>query len=129
MQELHLNRKCALDIQYEPLRQFVRYNIGDMPLFHLKNNNGIRLTESMNKPKSLGFNDFVMSEIKDFGFYHLQITGLNFFLAINPAKAANHLHSYLIPLSRKLIGSGFVFKELIELKKISQIDFMLEKWR
>ena len=35
---------------------------------------------------------------------------------------------YLIKDSNSLIGTGFVFKELIELKKLNEIDFTLRNW-
>jgi len=43
-------------------------------------------------------------------------------------KAYKNIKTYLIPESENLIGSGFVFKELIEVRKISQIDFTLQNW-
>ena len=85
------------------------------------------MTEDLTQPKELTFNSNVQNDIMKYGFFHLTFTGLNFYIAVND-KAYKNIETYLIPESENLIGSGFVFKELIEVRKISQIDFTLQNW-
>jgi hypothetical protein len=54
------------------------------------------------------------------------MTGLNFFIAASDKADSNM--EYLINQAKELIGTGFVFTELIELKKLSEIDFTLRNW-
>ncbi|SHG77800.1 hypothetical protein SAMN05444483_1342 [Salegentibacter echinorum] len=127
LQEYHRNTENGLDAQFDEIRNFVRYNIGDLPLYYLKNRTGIRLTEDLDMPMEFSFNQHVQSIIDRYGFYHMTLKGLNFFIAVNQ-KAFENIDNYLIPECKYLMGSGFVFNKLIEIKKISQIDFTIQDW-
>jgi len=127
LQEYHRNTENGFDSQFDRIRKFVRYDEENLPLFYLKNSRGIRMTEDLTQPKELTFNSNVQNDIMKYGFFHLTFTGLNFYIAVND-KAYKNIETYLIPESENLIGSGFVFKELIEVRKISQIDFTLQNW-
>jgi len=126
LQEYHRNTGNGLDSKFDRIREFVRHDSGDIPLYYLRNSNGIRLTEDLETPHELPFNDYVLEIIDKFGFYQLSLTGLNFYVAVT--EKANSNFDYLIKDSHQQIGSGFIFDKLIELKKISQIDFTLRNW-
>ena len=127
LQEYHRNTQFALDIRFERIRQFVRYDNGDLPLYYLKSSDGVRLMGDLDSHFELSFNDFVLNVLEEYGFYHISFTGLNFFIAATEKSDSNI--NYLINQSTELIGTGFVFKELIELKKLTEIDFTLRNWR
>lgn len=126
LQEYHRNTESGLDKRFDRLRDFVRHDRGELPLYYLKSSNGVRITEDLKIPHELPFNDHVLEIIDNYGFYQLRMTGLNFYVAATEKASSNF--DYLISDSRKQIGSGFVFKELIELKKLSEIDFTLRNW-
>ncbi|MNY21452.1 hypothetical protein D3C86_1550000 [compost metagenome] len=81
----------------------------------------------LEQPFELSFNDYVLDTLKEYGFYHLNFTGLNFFIAVTEKADLNQ--DYLINQANDLIGTGFVFKELLELRKLNEIDFTLKNWR
>ncbi len=126
LQELHRVTESTLEKKYDIIRDFVRYNKGDIPLLYLVSNNGIRMCEDLEKPLEIVFNDNTIDIINKYGFYLFRMTGLHFYLLVTE-DAYNNIDK-IINESNQMIGSGFVFKELIELKKINQIDFTLSKW-
>jgi len=126
LQEYHRRTKNGLDDKFDELRNFVRYDKGEIPLFHLKNSRGVRLTEDVNIPHELSFNNHVLSVIDKYGFYYINLKGLSFYLAVT--KTAEKNSAYLMKDSRDLIGNGFAFEKLIEVKKMSDIDFTIQNW-
>lgn len=54
------------------------------------------------------------------------MTGLQFYLTVTD-DAYENLDSIVNDVKNK-VGSGFIFTELVELKKINQIDFTLRNW-
>ena len=126
LQEYHRNTYNGLDPKFNRIREFVRHDIGDLPLYYLKSSNGVRMTEDFELSHELTFNDYVRQTIDNYGFYRLSLTGLNFYIAATD-KANSNL-DYLINDSKHLIGSGFVFTGLIEIKKLTEIDFTLRNW-
>lgn len=126
LQEYHRNTKNELDSKFNRIREFVRHNNGELPLYYLKSNNGVRISKDLKLSHELPFNENRLDIIDKYGFYHLSMTGLNFYIEAT-AKAKSNF-DYIIKDSNNQIGSGFVFKELIELKKLNEIDFTLRNW-
>jgi hypothetical protein len=125
LQEYHRCTKNGLDNRFNKLRNFVRFDKGDIPLYFLVNN-GVYFLESDIESPSFEFNENVLQEIDDYGFYMLIITGHVFFLEVTP-RAEISREIYLKRESSKLIGSGFAYKGLKELKYITDIDFTLRE--
>jgi hypothetical protein len=125
LQEYHRETKNGLDERFNYLRNFVRYNKGDLPIYFLENN-GVYLLEQDIDNLSFKFNENVKSEINDYGFYIMMIYSNVFYLEVTP-RAELTREVFLSQHSRKLIGSGFIFKRLRELKTITDIDFTLRK--
>lgn len=126
LQEYHRHTENGLDEKFNRIRNFVRYDIGDLPLFYLKNSNGVRIVEDLELPHFLSFNDYSLELMEKYGFYHLNLTGLYFYVMATEKADSNS--EYLFRDSQELIGTGFVFTELIELKKLNEIDFTLRNW-
>lgn len=126
LQEYHRHTKNALEIEFDRIRDFARNDKGDLPLYYLKCSNGIRIVEDLEISHELPFNDFSLQIMKKYGFYYLSLTGLNFYLAATPNADLNY--NYIVENSDHLIGSGFVFDKIIELKRLNQIDFTLRNW-
>lgn len=127
LQEYHLNTENGLDPKFNNIREFVRNDVGELPLYYLKSSNGVRIVEDFKLPTSIPFNEYGLQNIEDFGFYHLSLTGLYFYLAVTDKAFSNINH--IVEDSKNLIGSGFVFTNLIELKRINEIDFTLRNWQ
>lgn len=126
LQEYHRVTENGLDKKFNRIREFVRYNISDIPLFYLQSSNGIRIIEDLEKPLQIPFNDYTINKINNEGYYNLMMTGLQFYLTVTD-DAYENLDS-MVNDAKNQIGSGFVFTELVELKKINQIDFTLRNW-
>ena len=123
LQEYHRETKNGLDNRFDYLRNFVRYDKGELPIYFLENN--VYITEKDMDNVSFNFNENVISEIDSYGFYTMILYGHIFFLEVT-SRAELTREIFLTKQSRKLIGSGFVFKQLRELKYITDIDFTLK---
>lgn len=119
LREFHRTTLLALDKKYNKIRDFVRYDKGDIPLFYLVSSNGIRMCEDLEKPLQVVFNQYTIDKINQYGFYRFSMTGLNFYLAVTD-DAYNNIDK-IVNDSKDFIGSGFVYKELIELKKLIKL--------
>lgn len=126
LQEYHRNTENGHDIRFNSIREFVRNDSGDLPLYYLKSCNGVRILEDFQLSHELPFNSNTLEIIDKYGFYQLRMTGLNFYVFATDHAYLNF--DYLIHDSNNQIGSGFVFTELLELKKLTEIDFTLRNW-
>ena len=98
LQEYHRTTQLGLDNKFERIREFVRFDNGELPLYYLKSNNGIRLMGDLEAPFELSFNDNVLKTLEEFGYYHLSMNGLNFFIAATNKADSNM--EYLINQGR-----------------------------
>jgi len=125
LQEYHRETKNGLDKRFDPIRKFVRYDIGNLPLYFL-DNNGVHFVEENIDNISFHFPENVLSQIDDFGFYTMLIYSNVFFLEVTP-KADLSREIFLKKESKKLIGSGFIYTQLRILEYITDMDFTLRK--
>ena len=86
------------------------------------------MTEDLELPHTLVFNDLVMDIIENYGYFHLMLTGLNFYLAVSEKADVNIEYLRNDSNSQIASASGFVFDNLIKLDKLNQIDFTLQNW-
>lgn len=125
LQEYHKETKRGLDERFDEVRNYARYNEGDMPLYHLQSSKGIiPIHENFASPQ-FTFTQTQINDIERFGFCTLIIFGKWFYLEVTPQAAVNR-EDYLKNES-KIIGSGFVFNKLVEVKSVNDIDFTLTK--
>ena len=83
LQEYHRETGLALEDKFDALRKFVRYDIGDLPLF-FADNNGIYLLPENRDDVFFGFTTELLSMIDDYGFYQLWFFGHVLYLAVTP---------------------------------------------
>jgi len=110
---------------YDSIRRFVRYDIGNPPLYFL-DNNGVHLVEENIDNISLHFPANVLSQIDDFGFYTMLIYSNVFFLEVTPRSELTR-EVFLKKESQKLIGTGFIYTQLRVLEYITDMDFTLRR--
>ncbi|MBE9468069.1 MAG: hypothetical protein IMY72_07080 [Bacteroidetes bacterium] len=125
LQEYHRNTGLGLNDKFNIVRKFVRYDYGDLPLY-FGDNNGVYLVPEKPQAPSFYFSDKVLSNINDFGFYTMFLFGHLFYLEVTP-KAAISRDIYLRKEASKLIGSGFIYNSLKEMKYVTDLDFSLNK--
>jgi len=124
-QEYHRNTLNGQDERFQKIRNFVRYDIGNLPLYYMEST-GVYFAESNLDHLSFTYNENVLNEINSFGFYTMMIFGHIFFLEVTP-RAELSRYVFLKEESRKYVGSGFIFRELKEMKYITDLDFTLRK--
>jgi len=125
LQEYHLNTGKALDDRFNIIREFVRYDKGDLPLYFGDNNGVYLLPENIENP-SFVFNDKVKSIIDDYGFYNLWLFGHVFYLEVTP-KAALSREIFLSNEAKTMVGSGFIYNSIKEMTYVTELDFTLRK--
>lgn len=123
LQEYHKETKKGLDDRFDEVRNYARYNEGDIPLYHLQNSQGIiTLTNKFSMPQ-FTFSESQIDDIESYGFCSLIIFGKWFYLEVTP-KGVSNRETYLKSVA-KIIGSGFVFNKLVEIESVNDIDFTL----
>lgn len=125
LQEYHRNTGKGLEEKFNNLRNFVRYDKGDLPLY-FGDNNGVYLVPVDMESPSLAFNDKVISIIDEYGFYMLWLFGHIFYLEVTP-KATFTREIYLNSEAKKMVGSGFILKCIKEMTFVTELDFTLRK--
>ncbi len=124
LQEYHLSTENGLDSRFDKVRQYARYGKGDLPIWHLQTR--IMLVEADLSVPSLHFSKSSLEEIDLYGFYSMYLWGLWFYLEVTP-RAELTREVYLKEQAKKVNVGGFVFKDLVLLKDIEQVDFSLRQ--
>ncbi|MCT4586646.1 MAG: HNH endonuclease [Carboxylicivirga sp.] len=123
LQEYHRETKEALDSKFNRIRNYARFDVGEVPLYFLENNGVLLVPENIEHP-SFSFNDHVKDTINDLGFYSFMLFGHWLFLEVTPrAELSRHVH--LNNLARQLVGSGFVNRSIREMTLVTELDFSL----
>lgn len=124
LQEYHCNTKKGLDMQFESIRRFARFNQGNIPL-HYVVNRGVYLVPKDNVIPKLNFNQNEIEQIETYGFYTLHWYSHYFFLEVTPR--ADLCRDVFFQKQVKDLGiGGFVFEKIIPVEYITQIDFTLQ---
>ena len=121
LQEYHMYSYDGLNPDFNEIRRFARYNIGDIPLYYLVNNGCVPVEKNIKNP-TFNINEKSLQDMYDYGFYTLLIEG-HFFIFEITSKARLSRELYLRKLVQKMHVGGFVYRELIEIKSITDIDF------
>lgn len=125
LQEYHRSTKNGLDERFNSIRRFVRKDIGDLPLYFL-DNNGVHFVEENIDSIRFDFNEDILSQINDFGFYTMLIYSNVFFIEVTPRSEFTR-EIFLKSESKKFIGNGFIYSQLRKMEYITEIDFTLRK--
>lgn len=123
LQEYHKVTQNGLDTKFNEIREYARFNQGNIPVYYMQNNGVFLLEDDISNPR-FNFSESQFQTIDNYGFYTLMLWGQIFFLEVTP-RARLCRNVYLRNEASKLIGTGFVFKGLIELQRITDIDFTL----
>lgn len=123
LQEYHRVTKNGLDSRFDLIRNFVRYDYGDLPIYFLENN-GVYLIPKEIDNISLTFSESNLSNINIYGFYVLFIYGNIFYLEVTPM-AQYTRDVFLKKQSDEIIGTGTVYASLKTLNIITDLDFTL----
>lgn len=125
LQEYHRSTLNGLDEKFNSIRKFVREDIGNLPIYFLESTGAYFVEADLNNP-TLTFSEKAISDLNDYGFYTLWMFGNIFYLEVTPRSELSR-EVYLRHESSKIIGNGFFYSQLKELKLITDIDFTLRK--
>ena len=125
LQEYHRCTELGLDSRFDKIRNFVRYDKGDLPLYFADNNGVYLLSEDSDKP-ILAFNEHNTSIINDYGFYQIYLFGHLLYIEVTP-RAEFTRDIFLNAEAKKIVGSGFINKSIREMKYVTDLDFTLRK--
>jgi transcription elongation factor Elf1 len=121
LQEFHRETGRALENKFDYLRRFVRYDLGDIPLF-FADNNGVYLLPENRLEIFFGFGDQQISMIDNYGFYDLWFFGHLFYLAVTP-KANLSDEVFLKGVAKQIGAPGLVYSGIKKMKYITDLDF------
>lgn len=124
LQEYHKETGKGLEPRFDAIRNYSRYNKGNIPLYHLQSDNGIILIEQTFSSPRFRFSTKQFEDIDTYGFYTFILYGKWFYMEVTP-RAEICREVYLKKEAQKSIGSGFVFSRLVEVNSINDIDFTL----
>lgn len=126
LQEYHYNTKRGLDKKFNKVRNFARFNKGDLPVNHIKNNGVLLLSNDLSTP-ALTFEKECLECIDVYGFYEFWIFGHIFFLEVTP-RAEITREVYLRNTIKKFNIGGFVNTSLVPINSITEVDFTLRNY-
>lgn len=124
LQEYHKATENGLDQRFDRVRRYARYGYGDLPVWHLQSRM-LLIEDNLSVPE-VRFSDHIIEEMDTYGFFSMYLWGFWFFLEVTP-RAELTREVYLQKQIKDLNVGGFVFKDLIELTDIEQIDFTLRQ--
>lgn len=123
LQEYHKQTGKGLEDRFNQIRNFARYNTGNIPLYYLVNNGILLLEKELQHPK-FSFSESQFNDIDTYGFYTLILYGKWFFLEVTP-RASLCREVFLEKQCTELNVGGFIHSKLIEITRITDIDFSL----
>jgi hypothetical protein len=127
LQEYHRNTKFGLDKKFDKIRDFVRYDKGDLPLYFADNNGVYLLPKDYDSP-TLAFNENNISIIEDYGFYPIWLFGHVLYIEVTP-RAVLTRETYLRDEAKRVVGSGFINNSIKEMRYVTELDFTLQRLR
>lgn len=124
LQEYHMYNFKALDPMFDAIRNFSRYDEGDVPLYYLVPTGAFLTSITTLNNTSFHINDNSTKDVYKYGFYKLYIAGHVFLLEVTPTAIDNRA-LFFDKICSDLCIPGFAFKEIMELKSIKEIDIFL----
>lgn len=124
LQEYHLETGNGLDSSFDRIRNFARYGIGNVPVWHFQTRL-LLIEDDLSIPR-FHFSESSLNKIDTYGFYELYIWGFWFLLEVTP-RASLTREVYLQNQAKEMGVGGFVVKNLVELKDLNDIDFTLRQ--
>lgn len=122
LQEYHLKTGKGLDEDFNSIREFARFNKGDIPVYHIANKGAIFVPTDLSTPH-LFFEQYDLDAIDNFGFYRFWIFGYEFYLEVKPF-AKEKRNEFLAPIIKD-VNELNGFQDFFKLDSIFQIDFTL----
>lgn len=127
LQEYHRQTGNGLDLRFDAIRRFARYNEGNVPVWHLQFNPGmgIHFVTDESNGLEIPMSEAGIKDIEEYGMFYLLMRGFVFYLAVTP-KAETMWRPYLKQENDQMRGGIYRGVELLE--DIQQVDLMLSRF-
>ncbi len=121
LEELQRQKQIAHDEKFEFIRLFCRYGFGDLPVYYFKKRHGIILAhrDLLLNPEVI-IDKRVENIIEKFDFFELELFGHKLAVPLNKFNLTKE--SYFRDVE---FGEAAIFKSIIEIKHITDIDLTL----
>ena len=129
LQKYHLVTGNGNNPIFDAVRNFARYDIGDLRVYYAFNNVILAPGEDETKHPVLHIGNNAEDEISHYGFFHFWLLGHNFFLEVSPVAANVYRHKYLQVKVATCLLPAKGDESIYEIKNIEQIDFFMQRFR
>ena len=129
LQKYHLVTGNGNNPIFDAVRNFARYNIGDLRVYYAFNNVILAPGEDELKHPVLHIGKNAEDEIMHYGFFHFWLLGHNFFLEVSPVAANVYRQKYLQEKVATCLLPAKGDESIYEIKNIEQIDFFMQRFR
>lgn len=121
LEEIHRQKQIAHNDKFNFIRLFCRQDFGDLPVYYFNRRHGVILTASfyLINPELI-IDEEMESILKQFDFFEFEILHHKFAIPLNIFNLT--IESYLQNI---LFREGKLYKSIIEVKKITDIDLTL----
>lgn len=127
LQEYHRQTRNGLNEQFDTIRQFARYNQGDLPVWHMQYNMiGLHPVCDESTGLEIPISSEDIEDINNYGIFRLFIRGFWFYLAVVPR--TNDVYMKYLKQENDNLARGSVFRGIILLENILQVDFTLSRF-
>ena len=126
LQKYHLFTGDGNNPKFAALRDFARYDRGDLRVFYAFNN--IVLTEDRNLPPSLKISDVGIEEMNQNGAFMFWLYGHPFFMEVFPTIFNVRGDQYLKNAANTYLINIWGNERIYELRDIMQIDFLMQRF-
>ncbi|WP_205500830.1 hypothetical protein [Rufibacter psychrotolerans] len=121
LQEYHRNTQNGQADCFAKVREFARWDKGNLPLYFLQNREAFYMEEAPGCP-SLTFDASALKEINEAGFYQMRLLGQLFFLEVTDSARLTRA-AYLRKQLKEGAGKSSSFGELVRMELITDLDF------
>lgn len=126
LQAYHKETHDGNNPKFIAVREFARYNRGDLKVFYVFNN--IVFTEDRNAPPILHFSPSNIEKMHETGIFTFMLYGHMFYLEIFPVAFNVNGERYLREEFSKVIINVKGNEKILELKSIYQMDFFMTRF-
>ena len=129
LQKYHLVTGNGNNPIFDAVRNFARYDIGDLRVYYAFNNVILAPGEDETNHPVLHIGKNAEDEISHYGFFHFWLLGHNFFLEVSPVAANVYRQKYLQEKVATCLLPAKGDESIYEIKNIEQIDFFMQRFR
>lgn len=123
LEELQRQLGNAYNKEFDLIRNYARYNVGDIPVFYWQLKDGMYVVNEEFLNPEFHFGEFQLKMMNEIKFYEFMFFGHNFALSFSP------INNLLFPeYLRRNRYRQVLFHEIREIKNIHNIDIFLNRF-